>query len=63
MLAQCILFTFKIFISLFYVINYVNSYWPSYGSKVSCIGSGVRANTADQGPVTGPTQIHSFFVK
>ena len=33
-------------------INQVISYWPSYRSKVCCIGP--RANTADQGPVTGP---------
>ena len=32
------------------------SYWPSYRSKVCCIASRPRANTADREPVTGIIQ-------
>ena len=34
------------------------SYWPSYRSKLSCIGLRLRSNTADPGPITGPIRNH-----
>ena len=35
-------------------LNKVISYWPSYRSKICCIGPRPKSNTADQGLGTGP---------